>query len=134
LYEHGLEFGVLASVQQGLFGISAASSPNLSVQMLLLIGSLSYATSFLVVHVLPDRHATAGEGTAELGPERWQQLSPRLRGWVNAASWGLGVSALLAAVWLAELDVISSVLICFFAVALLRKVLLDRMLAHAQPV
>jgi MFS family permease len=134
LYQHGLEFSVLASVQDSLFGISPHSGANLSVHMLLLIGSLSYATSFLVVHVLPDRQATATEGTADMGPERWEPLDPRLRGWVNAASLGLGLSCFVAAVWVAELDVISSVLICFFGVALLRKASLDRMLARAQPV
>jgi hypothetical protein len=134
LYEHGLELEPLAALQRVLFGLSADSGTNLSVQMLLLIGSLSYATSFLVVHVLPDRHASSNQEGTEPGPERWDRLGTRLLGWVNVASVIGGVGGFAAAVWLVELDVISSVLICFFGVALLRKVLLDRLLVRVQPV
>jgi hypothetical protein len=54
----------LRAVQGAVFGIGGGAGDKLSLQMLVLIGSLAYFTSFLAVHLLPGREATlAAEGT-----------------------------------------------------------------------
>lgn len=136
LYEHGLEFSALRSLQAALFGVESKAGDELSVSMLLLINSLAFLVSFACVHVLPDRRATqATEVTEEHhpGPERWHALQAGLRRALDVAAVGTGI-ALLGSLWLLlELEPISAVLITFFSVTMLRKLALDTLLRRAQP-
>ncbi len=86
LYEHGLEFAALRDLQRSIFGIAGNPGQNMSVNMLILVGSCAFLASFACVHVLPDRAATlATHGTeaVDVGPERWLVLPPRWRRLVN---------------------------------------------------
>jgi hypothetical protein len=136
LYEHGLEFGALRSLESSLFGIQGKPGGELSVSMLLLINSLAYLLSFACVHVLPDRRATqATEITEEHhpGPERWHVLNASIRRALNVGALGAGI-ALLGSLWLLlGFEPISAVLITFFSITMLRKLTLDALLRRAQP-
>ncbi len=137
LYEHGLEFGFLQSLQQLLFGIPGVAGGELSINMLILIGSLAYLLSFVTVHLLPDRKATLVTEVEEHrypGPERWQALPVRLRRAVDLSALGLAVAFGLVAVLRWKLDPISTVLIAFFGIAMLRQAGLDLLLrSRRQP-
>ncbi len=58
LYENGLGFGIFRALQSRLFNIPATSSDNMSIALLILIGSLASLLSFLAVHMLPDKLQT----------------------------------------------------------------------------
>lgn len=135
LYEHGLEFAPLRTLQRSVFGIVGHAGQNLSVNMLILVGSCAFLLSFACVHVLPDRAATLATASGEAeqpGPERWSVLPDVWRRCVNATA--LLVAAALFALtfgWL-DIDVIAAVLVTFFGTTLLRKVTLDKLLARVQ--
>ena len=130
LYEHGTQFGPLRSAQQAIFGISAQPGNELSVNMLILLGSLAYTLSFVCVHLLPDRRETLATEALEgqPGPERWASLSPRARRGVNAAAGAGGIGLFWLCYVVASMDPVSSVLITFFVTVGLRKVALDTLL------
>jgi MFS family permease len=132
LYDNGTGLGLLRSVQQAVFGIGSKPGDSLSVNMLILMGSLAYLTSFVCVHVLPDRRQTldADAQRGYAGPERWNALgrSQKLRADVVAGALG---ALLLATLLYWELDPVSSALIAFFLTTGLRKVALDAWLARS---
>lgn len=132
LYDNGTGLGLLRSVQQAVFGIGSKVGDSLSVNMLILMGSLAYLTSFVCVHVLPDRRQTldadAQQGYA--GPERWQGLERSSKRNTDIAAVLLG-ALLLAALLYWELDPVSSALITFFVGTGLRKLALDAWLARS---
>lgn len=130
LYDNGTGLGVLRSVQQAVFGIGSKPGDSLSVNMLILMGSLAYLASFVCVHVLPDRRQTldadAQQGYA--GPERWSVLGHGKRG-ADVAAVAFG-ALLLGALLYWELDPVSSALIAFFVTTGVRKRTLDAWLAR----
>jgi len=155
LYSHGMEFGFLRGLQESVFGIAGKPGDNLSIAMLILIGSLAYLLSFAAVHMLPDRRQTlAGvdEEETQAGPERWLALPTGLKRGLDRAALGLGVllfwwftyqwfTTLGGVASLADrlhlyrlpglglgFDPISALLIVFFGLTFLRKVFLDALL------
>jgi MFS family permease len=133
LYDHGMSVAPLRAVQQALFGIGGGPADTLSMQMLILIGSVAYFASFIAVHVLPGRGATdaaAGDQPA-VGPERWLSLPAGLR---RATNWGALVVGAALLAWLTfrwKFDPVASVLITFLGVCLLRKSFLDALLRRS---
>lgn len=135
LYTHGLEYGLIRRTQSALFGLVGRSGDELSINMLILIGSLAYLISFAAVHLLPDRRrtvATAQEEQPEPGPERWLTLPPRLRRGVNLATLAGSLAFFLWAILRWRYDVISAVMLTFFAAVMLRKFVLDAMLRRVR--
>jgi len=133
LYQHGLEFGLLRRLQEGLFGIPASAGAELSISMLILIGSLAFLLSFLASHMLPDRGRTLGTGgteAQEVGPERYRALGEGRLKAVNGWTLALGVAVFAAMILLWGQDLISSLLVSFFGMTFLRKLVLDGMLAR----
>jgi hypothetical protein len=89
--------------------------------------------SFVAVRLLPDRHGTLATDASDgqhAGPERWRALDRRLRIGVDLAAALVAVALLVLLIAGAALDPMSSVLLTFFGVTLLRKVTLDRALAR----
>ncbi|HVZ32097.1 MAG TPA: hypothetical protein VG963_06720, partial [Polyangiaceae bacterium] len=89
LYDHGTQWGWLRAVQATLFGLPSRAGDSLSINMLILINSLAFLSSFVCVHVLPDRRATGATEQTEAthpGPERWLVLPVRLRHGVNVGA------------------------------------------------
>lgn len=131
LYDHGLEFGWIRSLQRGLFGVAGEPGQNLSVSMLILANSLAYLVSFACVHVLPDRRGTLTTDAAEEvhdGPERWLVLPrPRLVG-VNVIALTLGITTFVFLYFVARFELIAAALVTFFGITLLRKTALDTLL------
>jgi len=130
LYEHGMAVTPLRRLQQAVFGLGGGPADKLSMNMLILIGSVAYFASFVAVRALPGREATvAGEGgEPSAGPERWLVLSAGLRRAINGAALAVG-AALFA--WLAlrlKVDPVASVLMTFLGVCMLRKAFLDALL------
>lgn len=135
LYTHGTEYGLVRGVQTLLFGVRSAPGDELTIGMLIFIGSVAYLLSFVAVHVLPDRDQTrAAEGISGdyPGPERWGTLSAATRRAVDALSVAGGVICCLAEVSYGDLDPVSAVLITFFGAAMLRKAALDALLRRRQ--
>jgi hypothetical protein len=129
LYDHGMAVAPLRGLQGALFGIGGGPAAKLSMHMLVLIGGLAYFTSFIAVHLLPDRATTlSSEGGTGAGPERWLALPSGLRRAINwgALAIGAGLLGWLLVGW--KLDPISSVMATFLGVSLLRKALLDALL------
>jgi len=159
LYTHGMDFGILRGVQDTLFGIPGRPGDELSISMLILIGSLAYLLSFIATRMLPDKRQTVkGVDEEEIheGPERWLALRGGLKKKVDRASLALGAFLFLFFTWHffaglgwfqrlqeglnlwalpgfgASFDPVSALLICFFGVGFLRKVTLDRLLRRQQ--
>jgi len=159
LYTHGMDFGILRGVQDTLFGIPGRPGDELSISMLILIGSLAYLLSFIATRMLPDKRQTVkGVDEEEIheGPERWLALRGGLKKKVDRASLALGAFLFLFFTWHffaglgwfqrlqeglnlwalpgfgASFDPVSALLICFFGVTFLRKVTLDRLLRRQQ--
>jgi MFS family permease len=135
LYEHGLDFGFMRSLQDSLFGIPGVVGSELSINMLILIGSLAYLMSFVTVHLVPDRKQTLATDVDEHqypGPERWQALPASLRRAVDLSALGLAVAFGVVAIARWRLDPISTVLIAFFGIAMLRQAALDLLLRGAR--
>jgi MFS family permease len=130
LYANGMSVAPLRAVQDAVFGIAGGTADKLSLQMLVLIGSLAYFTSFLAVHLLPEREATlAAEGTPPVaGPERWLALPAGLRRATNGGALLLGVALLALLTLRLKFDPVASVLTTFLGVCLIRKSFLDALL------
>jgi MFS family permease len=131
LYDNGMRFGFLRSVQETLFGLPGGHGHTLSINMLILIGSLAYLLSFVAVHLLPDRRHTLASEIDEseaAGPERWRVLDPRLRRGVDLAVLVSGVAFFGVAVGRWHMDPIAALIMGFFGFALVRKTVLDQLL------
>jgi len=129
LYDNGMSIAPLRAVQRALFGRSGAPGDKLSMNMLILIGSVAYFASFIALHTLPGRDATrASEGQAPPGPERWLILPAGLRRAVDAGALATGAALLVWLIWRVKIDPVSSVLMTFLGVCMLRKALLDALL------
>jgi len=129
LYDHGMSIAPLRGLQRALFGIGGGSADKLSLNVLILIGSVAYFASFIAVHLLPDRAGTtAADSPTAAGPERWLVLPS---GWRRAINWGagvLGAAALALLLFRWKMAVVSSVLLTFLGVCLVRKAFLDALL------
>jgi MFS family permease len=129
LYDHGMGIAPLRGLQRALFGIGGGPADKLSMSMLVLIGSAAYFASFIAVHLLPDRAATlASDGGSAAGPERWLVLPAALR---RACNWGalaIGAGVLAWLVFRWKLDPVSSVMMTFLGICLVRRTVLDVLL------
>ena len=122
LYAHGMDVGIVSSVQSALFGIAGAPGQTLSMQMLILIGAAAFVVSFALLPVLPDRRATLAKTVDEPSTARPDAaLPPRLRIVVDAGAAALGVAILLLSTLRWQVGVISAVLMSFFGVTVIRR-------------
>ena len=130
LYQHGMAVAPLRGLQSALFGLGGGPGDKLSLHMLVLIGGLAYFTSFLAVHLLPDRNATLGSDgdPSFVGPERWRALPVGVRRTVNWGALATGAALVVAMVWRLNFDPVTSVLTTFLGVCLIRKSVLDALL------
>jgi hypothetical protein len=131
LYDNGTGLDLLRGLQQALFGIDSKPGDALSVNLLILMGSLAYLASFVCVHVLPDRRQTldADAQRGYAGPERWSALEQGKKRGADVAAVALG-ALLLAALLYLGLDPVSSALVTFFVTTGVRKLALDAWLAR----
>jgi len=135
LYDHGMSIAPLRGLQRAVFGIDGGPADKLSLNVLILIGSVAYLASFIALHLVPDRAGTRGgpdeaEASAA-GPDRWLVLPVGQR---RAIDWGALVVGVAALAWLAlrwRMDPAPSVLLTFLGVCLVRKTLLDRLLRRS---
>jgi len=130
LYENGLNYGVCRFLQTNLFGLPSIEGGTMSIALLVLIGSMAYALSFLAAHMLPDRRQTlAVEDTEDLmvGPERYNHLGKPLLQKINRSSLIFIVLVFLLSTITWGFDIISSMLFAFFGITFARKLLLDQL-------
>jgi MFS family permease len=129
LYENGLNFGFVRAIQEAMFGIPGQPGAELSISMLILIGSMAYLFSFMVAHKLPDRKQTnmSAVEEEEAGPERWLILGDSFLKRINRGSLIFGFGFLMLSIFLGQ-NIISATLMTFFGVTILRKIALDRAL------
>jgi MFS family permease len=129
LYDHGMAIAPLRGLQRVVFGIGGGPGDKLSLNVLILIGSLAYFACFIAVHLLPERDATlardAGPGA---GPERWLALPVTVRRAVDGGALAVGAGVVAWLLFGAHLDPVSSVMATFLGVCLVRKALLDALL------
>ena len=130
LYAHGMEYSFVAGLQMAIFGIPANEQGEMHIAMLTLIGSVSYFLSFLVIRKLPDvKETRSSEDVQMANTESLARLGPSLLRGVNVAT--VVAMVTLAAFLSLQLgqDPIASVILSFFACALLRKIFLDSRVA-----
>lgn len=159
LYSNGLEYAFLRGLQELVFGIAGQPGENLSISMLILIGSLAYLLSFVSTHMLPDRRQTLSgvdEEEQQEGPERWLRLPAGLKRSVDRGTLlaGVGLFVLCTYQWFAGLeafarlsgwvhlyalpgfglgfDPVSALLLVFFGLTFVRMLGLDALLRRVQ--
>lgn len=128
LYENGLKFDLLRSIQHSLFNIEGSSSDNLSIAMLIAIGSLAYLMSFLAVNMLPDKEQTQmirDDDDYFKGPEKYLVLGKRSLSRINRIFLGLGIALFFLLTLVAGIDFLGCIILTFLGVSFLRKVFLD---------
>jgi hypothetical protein len=127
LYDKGMSVPPLRGLQRAVFGMGGAPADKLSIDMIVLIGSLAYFASFIAVHLLPGREATLASGGAKpmAGPERWLVLPAGLRRTIDWGAVVIGAAVIAGLVVRAKVDPVASVLATFLGVCLVRKSLLD---------
>ena len=128
LYENGLNFGLLRLLQQKLFGLQAISGSNMSISLLILIGSLAYLLSYAAAHMLPDRRHTLDSHPDDnymKGPEKYDILGKITLKNINMATGVFALLLILTFTFILNINIISTILYAFFIPAFLRKVFLD---------
>ncbi|NNL78529.1 MAG: hypothetical protein HKO68_19535, partial [Desulfobacterales bacterium] len=128
LYENGMSFGILRTFQNSLFNIPASSSDNMSIALLIFIGSLAYLLSFLAVHMLPDKLQTQAVEDKEeylASPDRYRELGHRFLKTVNLASLAAGIAVFCLLSLVAGIDILAGVILTFLGITFLRKAFLD---------
>ena len=128
LYVNGLNYGIFRALQDLLFSIPGVPGDKMSISLLIFIGSMAYLTSFLSVHMLPDVRQTQAVPDGEkapAGPEQFEGFGAGFLRKVNFASWAGSAILFAGLFWTCDLDLISSLIITFFATTFLRKVFLD---------
>ena len=129
LYENGMGFSMLRAIQDWLFHIPAQSSDNMSIALLIFIGSVAYCLSFLATHMLPDRRQTQAVDDSSVyleSPDRYRELGAKFLKKVNLASLIAGITVLGLFSFVANIDILAGVILAFLGTAFLRKVFLDR--------
>ena len=63
LYDNGMAIAPLRGLQRVLFGIGGGPGDKLSLNVLILIGSVAYFACFIAVHLLPERDGDAVRAT-----------------------------------------------------------------------
>lgn len=129
LYENGLNFAFVRLIQETIFGIPGQAGTELSISMLILIGSLAYIFSFMVVHKLPGRNQTNLSDVEEDkgGPERWLILGDAFLKRTNRMSLLSGFIFLMLFIFKGQ-NINSATLMTFLGVSIMRKIVLDRAL------
>jgi len=131
LYDHGMELAPLRAVQRIVFGIGGVAGDKLSLNVLILIGSVAYFACFVALRALPERDATlARDIDGAAGPQRWLALPAGVRRGVNGGAVVLGAALLAGLLFRWGIDPVSSVMGTFLGVCLVRKALLDALLRH----
>ncbi|OGL44312.1 MAG: hypothetical protein A2161_22580 [Candidatus Schekmanbacteria bacterium RBG_13_48_7] len=128
LYENGLYYGIFRILQQNLFGISAVPGANMSINLLIFIGSIAYLLSYVAAHRLPDRKQTlAVEDDIDYlsGPEKYAVLGKSFLRTVNNLSVIMIIVVFCISYFYAQFDVVSTSLFAFFGVTFFRKLFLD---------
>jgi MFS family permease len=128
LYENGMRFEILRTVQESMFHISGDPSSSMSISMLILIGSIAYLLSFLAVHKLPDREQTQAVRHRQIfddTPDRYQKLGRSFLRRINVTSVGAGGAVLFWLSAVLKVDLLAAILLTFLGIALLRKMVLD---------
>lgn len=128
LYDNGMQYPVLRQIQEWLFGITALPEDHMSISLLIFIGSLAFLLSFLSIRMLPDRRVT--QSTEEVtvyytGPEQYNRLGSSALKTINRFAISLSLILFVLIHFLWELDIISNLVITFFCVTFLRKLILD---------
>ncbi len=135
LYDHGMDFRLLRGIQSALFGLPGSPGSEMSIQMLILLGSLAYFLSFAAVHLLPDRRQTLATEVSEEtfeGPGRWRILGGRALRAVNISAIAAGTAAFFVSLLAWGLDPVSALMSSFFGTAILRQAALDLLLRRAR--
>lgn len=130
LYENGLQYGFLRTMENALFGLATPAGGKMSISLLIFIGSVACLFSLLVVRVLPDRRetqATEGDPNDPVGPghDPDVRLDATVRRNANWATLAGGIALIALQIFGWGGNPISSVIISFFAVTLLRRIFLD---------
>ena len=128
LYENCMGFGIFRTLQNSLFHIPATSSDNMSIALLIFIGSLSYLLSFLAVHMLPDKHQTQAVQDKEeylASPDRYREMGHGFLKAVSIASLAAGIAVFCLLCLVAGIDILGSVILTFLGITFLRKLFLD---------
>lgn len=131
LYEHGMGFAPLRSVQEAIFGIAGGPGDELSISMLILIGSVAYVLSFAAIRFIPDvrqTRSTGAEADRWPGPERWRALPAGTKKTVDGIALVAGLALTLGGWFALGMDPVSPVLISFFGVVMIRQAVLDFLL------
>ena len=134
LYENGMRFDIFRTLQNSLFNIPANSSDNMSIALLIFIGSLTYVLSFLTVHMLPDKTQTqAVHDKNEFldSPDRYKELGSGFLKAVNMTSLAAGIVIYFLLSLVAGVDILAGVILTFLGITFLRKVFLDWMYNHS---
>jgi MFS family permease len=133
LFENGLNFDFVRIIQAAVFNIPGQAGEKLSISMLILVGSLAYLFSLLVVHKLPSRKQTKLSAVEEKmeGPERWLILGDAFLKRANRLSLLFGSGFLMLSIFLGQ-NIIAATLMTFLGVTMLRKIALDRALIKRQ--
>lgn len=128
LYENGLGFDIFRTLQSRLFNIPATSSDNMSIALLILIGSLACLLSFLAVHMLPDKlqtQAVQDEEAYLTSPDRYGELGHGFLKRVNLTCLAAGMALFCLLNFVAGIDILASVILTFLGITFLRKAFLD---------
>jgi MFS family permease len=128
LYENGMRFDIFRTFQSSLFNIPASSSDNMSIALLIFIGSLTYLLSFLAVHMLPDKSQTRAVQDKEeslASPDRYRELGAGFLKAVNMTSLAIGIAIFCLLSFVAGVDILAGGILTFLGITFLRKVFLD---------
>ena len=127
LYDHGLAFGPLRALQQHLFGIPARAGNSMSINLLILLGSLAYLLSFLAAHMLPDKRQTrlgAEDPAYQLGPTDFKRLGKPVLRQTNRLAILLVILVLVLTYLVLHVEIIPAIVVSFFSVVFLRRLYL----------
>ncbi len=123
-----MRIGIFRTFQDSLFNIPASSSDNMSIALLIFIGSLAYILSFLAVHMLPDKLRTQAVQDKEeyiASPDRYRELGHGFLKTVNIAGLAAGIAVFCLLSLVAGIDILAGVILTFLGITFLRKAFLD---------
>ncbi len=129
LYENGLNYVVFRALQEGIFNLPAQAGGQMSISLLIFIGSLAYLLSFATVHMLPGREQTkTGQNKVQgmISPVHHKELGKQVLKTINLFSLILGVLFFFLFGFVLGMDIMASVILSFLSITFIRKVYLDR--------